>query len=169
MAAVSQPVGNPATVTAPASAAHPDRIDFATLVNTIASAREHAAPQAAATPVSVSLAHADFGPVALRFRHEGDALAVTMASADPSFAPAVSAAAQQSGNNQPQSSSFGASTNQGSQQTSQGQAGSGQASSGQAGSGQNHADQRQPAQNRPFPRTAARTAERDGPDPDIFA
>jgi Meckel syndrome type 1 protein len=133
-------------------------------------------------PVAVSLAHAEFGPIALRFRHEGDALAVTMASADPGFAPAISAAAadantaagqrqqadtqarqHQPGTNPPQSSgSLGGPASQGS-----GQAGAGHGGQGQAD--QHQADQRQPGQNRPTPRPALRAAIRDGSDPDIFA
>ena len=42
--------------------------------------------------VAVSLAHADFGRVSLRFRDDGDALSVSMSSADPGFARAVHAA-----------------------------------------------------------------------------
>ena len=175
--------GDPSEAMAPAPASPTERVDFATLVDTIARAREQAAPRDMATPVSVSLAHADFGPVALRFRHDGDTLAVTMASADPGFARAVSAASvadasaaagqrqqadaqprpHQPGNNQPQSSvSLAASTSHGSAQANSGQAGQGQ-------TGQSQADQRQPGQNRPLPRAASRTANRGGPDPDIFA
>lgn len=165
------------TASAPTSLAN--RIDFTALVDTIVRAREHAAPQTMAAPVSVSLAHADFGPVALRFRHEGDALAVTMASADPGFAPAVSAAAaadasaaagqqQPPGNGQPQSSSSSSnSATQGSAQTGFAQTGSGQNGSGPKGQGQS--DQRQLGQNRLIPRPASRAANRGGSDPDIFA
>ncbi len=178
MHAVAVAFGNPSEATAAASVSPAGRVDFATLVDTIARAREHASPQAMTAPVSVSLAHADFGPVALRFRHEGDALAVTMASADPGFASAVSAAAAadasanagqgQPGNGQQQSSSsFGSSTSQGSAQTGSGQAGQGQAGQNQAD--QRQPDPRQPGGNRPLPRTASQAANRDGPDPDIFA
>ena len=170
---------DPLVPTASAPTSRADRIDFTALVDTIVRAREHAAPQTMAAPVSVSLAHADFGPVALRFRHEGDALTVTMASADPAFAPAVSAAAaadasaaagqqQRAGNGQPQSSSSSSnSATQGSAQTGFAQTGSGQNGSGPNGQGQS--DQRQPGQNRPIPRPASRATNRGRSDPDIFA
>ncbi|WP_157083277.1 hypothetical protein [Novosphingobium lentum] len=73
-----------ATASVP-SAARP--VDFATLVDAIDRARAHAAPHS----VSVSLAHAEFGAVSLRFRHDDDGLSVAMASADPGFARAVAA------------------------------------------------------------------------------
>ena len=172
---------DPLVPAAAASAAPADRIDFATLVDTIAQAREHAAPQTASAPVSVSLAHADFGPVALRFRHDGDALAVTMASTDPGFAPAVSAASQpdagaragqqqadsqpgqhQPGSGQPQSS--------GSASGSAGQ-GFAQGQTGQSQTGQSQPDQRQNRSNGPAPatRAASRATNTGGSDPDIFA
>lgn len=166
-------------------AAPADRIDFATLVDTIAQAREHAAPQTMSAPVSVSLAHADFGPVALRFRHDGDALAVTMASADPGFAPAVSAASQADAgaragqpqtDSQPQSSgSMTGSGNQGfaQAQTGQGQFGQGQFGQGQAGQGQaGQGDQRQPGHGghgMTARRAGSSMAEPAGSDADIFA
>ena len=166
---------DPLVPAAAASAAPADRIDFATLVDTIAQAREHAAPQTASAPVSVSLAHADFGPVALRFRHDGDALAVTMASADPGFAPAVSAASQADAGARP-----------GQQQTDsqprQHQPGSGQPTSGQPQSsgsasgsaGQGASDHRQQGQTRSSAptqatRAAARATDAGSSDPDIFA
>lgn len=69
----------------------PQRVDVATLVDTIARARDDAASLA---PVAVALTHAEFGKVSLRFRNEDDGLAVSMSSADPGFAPAVAAAGQ---------------------------------------------------------------------------
>jgi hypothetical protein len=122
---------------------------------------------------------------ALRFRHDGDALAVTMASADPGFAPAVSAAAaaeagaaarqqqqqadtqsrpQQPDGRQPQSSGNSGSANQGFAQS-----GPGQNASGQGGQAQHQSDHRQPSQHRPLPRDASRANNRSGADPDIFA
>ena len=172
---------DPLVPAAAASAAPADRIDFATLVDTIAQAREHAAPQTASAPVSVSLAHADFGPVALRFRHDGDALAVTMASADPGFAPAVSAASladagaragqqqtdsqpsqHQPGSGQPQSS--GSASGSASQGFAQGQAGQ-----SQAGQGQPDQRQNRPGGPAPATRAASRATDTGGSDPDIFA
>ena len=183
--AVAQTHGEPLALHAAAPAPRADRIDFATLVDTIASVREHAGPQSASAPVAVSLAHADFGPVALRFRHEGDALAVTMASADPGFAPAVSTATaadanansaagqqqqadaqprqQQSDSSQPQSS--GGTPGSGSQSSAQAQPGFSQAGQGQG-------DQRQPSHGRPAltaPRAGSTVADPGNADPDIFA
>ena len=63
--------------------------DFAALIDRLSAAREAAAPQ----PVTVSLAHADFGRVQLHFRHEDGALAVSLASADPDFARIAAQAA----------------------------------------------------------------------------
>ena len=161
-------------------AAPADRIDFATLVDTVAQAREHAAPQTMSAPVSVSLAHADFGPVALRFRHDGDALAVTMVSADPGFAPAVSAASQadagaRAGQQQTdsQSQSSGSMTGSGNPGFAQAQTGQGQFGQGQAGQGQaGQRDQRQPGHGRPgmtARRAGSTMAEPSRSDPDIFA
>jgi hypothetical protein len=183
--AVSPVPADPARPTTAAAVAPTERVDFATLVDSIARAREHASPQAMTAPVAVSLAHSDFGPVALRFRHDGDALAVTMASADPGFAPAVSAAAaaeagaaarqqqqqadtqsrpQQPDGRQPQSSGNSGSANQGFAQS-----GPGQNASGQGSRAQHQSDHRQPSQHRPLPRDASRANNRSGADPDIFA
>lgn len=63
--------------------------DFTALLDRLVAAREAAAPQR----VSVTLPHAEFGPVQLRFRHEDGALTVSMTSADPDFARAASLAA----------------------------------------------------------------------------
>lgn len=62
--------------------------DFATLVSRLVEAREAASPQV----VHTSLRHAEFGTVALQFRHEGGGLAVTMASPDVDLAASVQAA-----------------------------------------------------------------------------
>lgn len=172
---------DPLVSAASASAAPADRIDFATLVDTIAQAREHAAPQTASAPVSVSLAHADFGPVSLRFRHDGDALAVTMASVDPGFAPAVSAASQadagaragqQQTDGQPGSGPPGSGQPQSSGSTS-GSAGQGftQAQTGQSQTGQGRPDQGQNRSGSPAPatRAASRATDTGGSEPDIFA
>ena len=63
--------------------------DFTALLDRLIAAREAAAPQR----VSVTLPHAEFGPVHLRFRQEDGALAISMTSADPEFARAASLAA----------------------------------------------------------------------------
>lgn len=62
--------------------------DFTQLVDRLVAARELAAPQA----FQVAVQHGEFGPIQLRFRHEGEGLSIAMASADPEFARAVSAA-----------------------------------------------------------------------------
>ncbi|MFO1255766.1 MAG: hypothetical protein U1E37_08890 [Sphingomonadaceae bacterium] len=62
--------------------------DFSALIDRLVAAREAVAPQT----VAISIPHAEFGQVHLRFRHEEAGLAVSMASADPAFARAASAA-----------------------------------------------------------------------------
>jgi len=62
--------------------------DFTHLIDRLVAARESAQPQAA----TLALAHAEFGPVELRFSQDGNGLSVTMASRDPDFARAVQAA-----------------------------------------------------------------------------
>lgn len=65
-----------------------ERIDFATLVDTLARAREDASPRT----VTASVHHAEFGRVTLRFDKDDDrGMSVAMSSADPGFARAVSA------------------------------------------------------------------------------
>ena len=63
--------------------------DFAALVDRLVAAREAVQPQAA----TLTVAHAEFGPVELRFRHEASGLAVSLTSADPDFARAAAVAA----------------------------------------------------------------------------
>lgn len=87
----AQPVATAREAGPVTAKAAPQRIDVATLVDTIARVRDEAAP---AAPVAVALTHAEFGKVSLRFRHEDDGLSVAMSSADPAFAPAVAAAGQ---------------------------------------------------------------------------
>jgi Meckel syndrome type 1 protein len=60
------------------------------LVDAVARARQEG--QGAA--VAATLAHGTFGRVDLEFRQKDDGLTVTMASADPGFAPAVLAASR---------------------------------------------------------------------------
>ncbi|MFY7838288.1 MAG: hypothetical protein ACOVQ0_18605 [Novosphingobium sp.] len=66
-----------------------ERIDFATLVDTLARAREEASPRT----VNVAVTNTDFGRVSLRFDRNDNGMAVAMSSADPGFARAVSASA----------------------------------------------------------------------------
>lgn len=73
------------------SEARPERVDFATLVDTLARAREDAAPRT----VNVSVSHTEFGRVSLRFEADEDrGMTVAMSSADPGFARAVSATSE---------------------------------------------------------------------------
>ena len=62
--------------------------DFAALVERLVAAREAVQPQTA----TLTVAHAEFGPVELRFRHEIGGLAVSLTSADPGFARAAAVA-----------------------------------------------------------------------------
>ena len=62
--------------------------DFAALVDRLVAAREAVQPQGA----TLTVAHAEFGPIELRFRHEAHGLAVALTSADPDFARAAAAA-----------------------------------------------------------------------------
>ena len=59
--------------------------DLARIVENIARAREEARP----AHVEVSVRHADFGPVSLRFEQDRGDLTVALASSDPDFARAV--------------------------------------------------------------------------------
>lgn len=82
-----------AVKTAPEIANAPHAIrphEFATLVDRLVEAREAARPADA----KLTVMHADFGQVSLRFGHDNGNLTVSMASNDPGFAPAVTAAAQ---------------------------------------------------------------------------
>lgn len=142
-----------------------ERIDFATLVDSIARARDEAAG-----PVAVSLTHGEFGKVSLRFNHRDDGLSVTMASADPGFAPAVAAArdagqtatnqdAPRSDAQQPQQRSASANTS--------GNTTSGGETARQDGSAQNNGRQSGPASN-PGPVRSPRARD-DAADGGIFA
>ena len=83
----SQPDLQPLTVTTPPRAERP--VDFAELVDRLATARETAMPDR----MQVAVNHAEFGKVSLRFEADGSGLNVAMSSADPDFARAVAAAA----------------------------------------------------------------------------
>lgn len=71
------------------SEAKAERIDFATLVDTLARAREEASPRT----VNVAVTNTDFGRVSLRFDSSDNGIAVAMSAADPGFARAVNASA----------------------------------------------------------------------------
>ena len=62
--------------------------EFTTLVDRLVEARESARGGA----VNVSVMHADFGEVSLRFNHDNGNLTVSMSNQDPDFARAVNAA-----------------------------------------------------------------------------
>lgn len=126
-AAPTAPFTPPATVQGPQG--------FSQLIDRLVAARESAQPQTA----TVALAHADFGPVELRFSPDSQGLSVTMASSDPDFARAVQAAVP------PVSA---ASDSTATQARSQGQ---GSAPQGGTGGGQS---QGQPGGNGPSPGTA---------------
>ncbi|MDF8334285.1 hypothetical protein [Novosphingobium cyanobacteriorum] len=145
-----------------------ERIDFATLVDSIARARDEAAG-----PVAVSLTHGEFGKVSLRFNQRDDGLSVTMASADPGFAPAVAAAreATQTATNQDaprndsQQQQRSASANTSGNTTNGGETGR------QDGSAQNGGRQSGPAHNpngNPGPARSPRARD-DAADGGIFA
>lgn len=74
--------------TAPTPADRPQ--DFAALVDRLVAAREALQPQS----VTLAVRHSDFGAVQLRFQQDASGLSVALASADPDFARAVSAAVQ---------------------------------------------------------------------------
>jgi len=92
----AQPVtsASNAPVTTPTTTAQPQGHDFATLVDRLVEARDAAMPQA----VKAAIHHADFGKVSLDFLTDDNRLTVSMASADPGFAPAVQAAAAMQAN-----------------------------------------------------------------------
>ena len=86
----SEPQSGPlATAPAPSTLAGPAPHDFAAMIDRLIEARDMAGAQ----PVAMTLRHDDFGAVSLNFRTADDGLTVTMASPDPEFARAVSAAA----------------------------------------------------------------------------
>ena len=76
----------PAAITAAPTAERPH--DFTALVDRLVAAREAMQPQS----VTMAVRHAEFGAVQLRFQQDASGLSVAMASADPDFARAVSAA-----------------------------------------------------------------------------
>lgn len=87
---MAQPAATLLSVAAPVSAEALRPHDFAALVDRLVAAREAVQPHAA----TLTVAHAEFGAVELRFRHEERGLTVSLASADPDFARAAAAAPQ---------------------------------------------------------------------------
>lgn len=88
-AALAPSAAQPALSAAPQLAeGGPRPHDFTALVDRLVAARDTLQPQSA----SLAVQHADFGQISLRLRHDGDALSVALASADPDFARAVAAA-----------------------------------------------------------------------------
>ena len=85
--ALSGPV-QPTQLTAPLLSASLRPLDFTALVDRLMAARE-----AVRSPGALlTVAHAEFGPVELRFRHDARGLAVSLTSADPDFARIAAAA-----------------------------------------------------------------------------
>ncbi|MBV1918137.1 MAG: hypothetical protein KUG65_08775, partial [Sphingomonadaceae bacterium] len=72
----------------PTSAAPAGPQDFAALIDRLVEARDAAAPQT----VKASIAHDEFGHIALRFKQLDGNLSVSMKSADPGFTAAVQSA-----------------------------------------------------------------------------
>jgi Meckel syndrome type 1 protein len=64
------------------------RQDFAALIDRLIDSRNAVSP----APVHTALTHTEFGEITFRFSHGDAGLSVSMASADPGFAPAVQAA-----------------------------------------------------------------------------
>ena len=79
--------GVPVLQTAPLVMASERPLDFTAVLDRLAAARDAVQVQ----PAALTVAHSEFGPVQLSFRHDERGLAVTMASADPDFARAVAA------------------------------------------------------------------------------
>lgn len=86
----AQPVS--ATTRAEAKA---ERIDFATLVDTLNRAREEASPRT----LNVAVTNTDFGRVSIRFDSSDAGLSVAMSAADPGFVRAVSASSEAASTN----------------------------------------------------------------------
>lgn len=133
--------------------------DFAGLIDRLVAARDAVQPQA----VSIAVQHADFGEISLRLRHDGEALSVSLASADPDFAriastatppvmQALAAEAPGQGNARPE-------------QSATGNAGTG----GSAAQSRGGSAERREDQPRQQPRTEHRAPERGNPRGGIFA
>lgn len=66
--------------------------DFAALVDRLVEARDTALAVQVPRAVIASVAHADFGDIAIRFEHRGDALSASLLNPDPELARAVQTA-----------------------------------------------------------------------------
>lgn len=134
--AAAQPASPAPSPVISASAAAPGTPhDFAALVDRLVEARATAMAGQPVQVVQTHLPSRDFGPVSLRFDLSGEALSVSLSSADPEFNRAVLAAAtaepglrNESGSHAP-----GQGQSHGSAQAGSGHAQSGQPSHGQTG------------------------------------
>ncbi len=90
--AVTIPLSEAHETSPPASSQRPSEAqrpqDFAALVDRLVAARVIASP----APVSMSVAHAEFGHVAVRFERDDQGITVALTSPDPDFARAITAA-----------------------------------------------------------------------------
>lgn len=125
---IDAPTLTEASPAAPArSDAKAERIDFATLVDTLNRAREEASPRT----LNVAVTNTDFGRVSMRFDSSDAGLSVAMSAADPGFVRAVSASSEAAStstdtrgqSSQPQTDASAARQQQGQSQGHQQQAG----------------------------------------------
>lgn len=91
-AATFHPIATTPQVSALPTAQPHARHDFATLVDRLVEARDAALTVQTPQSVAAAVTHSEFGEVSIRFEHRGDALSVSLASADPDFTRAVQAA-----------------------------------------------------------------------------
>lgn len=93
LAAFAEPASSAPASAAPAPAIQrPAGQDLAALVDRLVEARGAAQAGSAAAPVTATLAHAEFGRVAVHFTPDTGGLNVTLSSPDPAFSGAVQAA-----------------------------------------------------------------------------
>lgn len=81
-----------APVTVPTQNERP--ADFTQIVDRLIAARDAAGVDGQVQPLRVSLQHAEFGKISLKFEQDRQGLSVSMTSADPAFAQAVQANTQ---------------------------------------------------------------------------
>ncbi|MCK9542293.1 MAG: hypothetical protein M0R03_09730 [Novosphingobium sp.] len=91
----------PQAAASPLPSAAPMPRDIATLIDRLVEARDGAASQAGGATVAATLAHAQFGRVAMQLRPDDGGLTVAMTSGDPGFAPAAQAAVAASAQSAP--------------------------------------------------------------------
>lgn len=142
------PSSAPITAPSPTAQSLTDRPhDFTALVDRLVAAREALQPQS----VTLAVRHTDFGAVQLRFQQDAGGLSVAMASADPDFARAVSAAV-------PPVPAATASDTSGSNTASFGQNGRGDSTGGAAsdGSAQSRSGQQTQREERAHDRSSPR-------------